>query len=149
MNPSTSPLAAVSGLGAVLAALLGCSKPPPEPEDAAAVNLRRIAQAFDVAEYKLRRAPRDEGELRRFLGETGAAVDPDQLLRSPRDGQPYVIRYGSRLDPDGRNTVLAHEKDGVGGRRYVITLSRDVRLLSEQEFSAAEFAGGKKAAGGK
>jgi hypothetical protein len=117
----------------------GCSKPQPQ-EDTAVVNLRRILQAYDVAEYKLRRAPRNEEELRRFFSEAGATGDPDQYLRSPRDGQPYVVLYGTALDPDARSTILAHEKDGVEGKRYVITLSRDVKLLTADEFANAEFA---------
>ena len=117
----------------------GCSKPPPQ-EDAAVVNLRKIVQAYDAAEYKLRRAPRNEEELKRFFAEAGATDDPDQYLRSPRDGQPYVVLYGTALDPDGRNTILAHEKNGVEGKRYVITLSRDVKLLTADEFARAEFA---------
>ena len=125
-------------------ALAGCSKPPPPQEEPAVVNLRRIVQAFDVAEYKLRRAPKNEEELKRFIGETGATGDPDQILRSPRDGQPYVVLYGTPLDPDGRDTILAYEKDGVEGKRYVISLSRDVKLLAEDEFARAEFAGGKR-----
>jgi|SRR5262245_20043629 len=125
---------------------LGCSKPLPQ-EDAAVVNLRKIVQAYDVAEYRLHRAPKSEEELRRFFAEAGATDDPDQYLRSPRDGQPYIVLYGTALDPNGRNTILAHEKDGVEGKRYVITLSRDVKLLTEDEFANAEFAaetGGKK-----
>jgi hypothetical protein len=129
---------------ALTALAAGCSTPPPPQEDQAAANLRKIVQAYDVAEYKLRRAPRNEEELKRFLGEAGATGDPEKLMRSPRDGQPYVVLYGTPLDPDGRATVLAHEKDGAEGKRYVITLSRDVKLLADDEFARAEFAGGRK-----
>ena len=64
-----------SALAAMIAgvALAGCSQPPKQ-EDTAAVNLRRIVQAYDIAEYKLHRPPRNEDELKRFLGETGATV---------------------------------------------------------------------------
>jgi hypothetical protein len=115
--------------------LTGCSsKPPPKKEPPVEVYLRRIVQAYDVAEYKLGHPPRKEDELRRFLTETGATEDPEVLLVSPRDGQKYVIRYGLRLDPFG-SEILAHEKDGADGTRYAITLSRDVRVLSDQEFA--------------
>src|SRR5438067_7293237 len=80
----------------------GCSsKPAPKKEPSVEVYLRRIVQAYDVAEYKLGHPPRNEDELRRFLRETGASEDPEVLLISPRDGQKYVIRYGLRLDPFG------------------------------------------------
>jgi hypothetical protein len=134
----------VLALTMIALALGGCSKPQPPQEDPAVVNLRKIVLAFDVAEYKLRRAPKNEEELKRFFGETGATGAPDQYLRSPRDGQLYVVLYGTPLDPDDRSTILAHEKEGAEGKRYVITLSRDVRLLTEDEFARAEFAGGKK-----
>jgi hypothetical protein len=121
---------AVAGL-----ALAGCSsKPPPKREPPVEVYLRRLVQAYDVAEYKLGRPPRNEDELKRFLGETGATEDPEQLLVSPRDGQKYVVYYGRRLDPYG-SELLAHEKDGADGTRYAITLSRDVRVLSDDEFA--------------
>ena len=146
MKPSSARRVSVLALTLMSFALGGCSKPPPQ-EDAAVVNLRKIVQAYDAAEYRLRRAPRNEEELKRFFAEAGATGDPDQYLRSPRDGQPYVILYGPALDPDGRNTILAHEKDGVEGKRYVITLSRDVKQLTEAEFASAEFAA--EPAGGK
>src|SRR5262245_40722204 len=91
-------------------AAAGCSSRSPQTEEPAVVNLRTIVQAYDVAEYRLRRPPRNEDELKRFFGEVSAAATANEVLRSPRDGQPYVIRYGLRLDPDGRNVVLAHEK---------------------------------------
>jgi hypothetical protein len=118
-----------------LLASAGCStRPEPKREPPVEVYLRRIIQAYDVAEYRLGHPPRNEDELRRFLTETGATEDPDVLLVSPRDGQKYVIRFGRRLDPFG-SEILAHEKDGVDGTRYAITLSRDVRVLSDQEFA--------------
>jgi hypothetical protein len=130
----------VAAIGLTFFAAAGCSPPAPPQEDPAVVNLRKIVQAYDAAEYRLHRGPRSEEELRRFFAEAGATGDPDQYLRSPRDGQPYVVLYGAALDPDGRNIILAHEKEGVEGKRYVITLSRDVKLFTEGEFANAEFA---------
>jgi hypothetical protein len=125
--------------------LAGCSsKPPPKQEDPVEIYLRRIVQAYDVAEYRLGRFPRTEDELKRFLPETGATEAPEQLLRSPRDGQPYVIVYGAALDPNGYGTILAYEKVGVEGQRYVITVSRDVKVMAEAEFARADFARGHK-----
>jgi hypothetical protein len=130
-------------LGITSLTLAGCSKPPKE-EESAVKNLRKIVQAFSVAEYKVHRAPRDEAELKRFLGETGVTGDLDQVLISPRDNQPYAIGYGARLEPEGMKTILAHEKDGVEGARWVLMLSGDVKLLPDEEFARAEFARGLK-----
>jgi hypothetical protein len=126
--------------------LTGCSsKPPPKREDTAAINLRKIVQGYDLAEDRLHRGPRDEEELKRFLVQTDMTIDPEQVLRSPRDGQPYVVIYGARLDPYGRD-IIAYEQEGADGNRYVITLSRDVRLLTADEFARASFARGHKPA---
>lgn len=133
-------------LACVLAwgAAAGCSRPPPplKQEDPAVVNMRKIVQAYDVAEYRLRHPPRNEEELTRFFGEINAKGPSDQYLRSPRDGQPYVILYGARLDPSGQGVILAYEKTGAEGNRYVMMLSRDVKLMTNEEFAAAEFAQG-------
>jgi len=88
--------------------------------------------------------PRTRRNSKRFFGESGASGDPEQYLRSPRDNQPYVIIYGSPLDSDGRDIILAYEKDGLDGKRYVITLSRDVKLMTDEEFAGAKFASGLK-----
>jgi hypothetical protein len=126
--------------------LSGCSsKPPPKREDTSAINLRKIVQGYDLAEDRLHRGPRDEEELRRYLVQTDNTIDPEQVLRSPRDGQPYVVIYGARLDPYGRE-ILAYEQEGADGNRYVITLSRDVKLLTADEFARAHFAKGHKPA---
>ena len=121
MEPSVSRRVSVLAVTLMSLAAGGCSKSQPPQEDAAAVNLRKIVQAFDVAEYKLRRAPGNEEELKRFFAEAGATGDPEQYLRSPRDGQPYVVIYGTPLDPDGRNTILAHEGPPMR-RRFAFTL---------------------------
>jgi hypothetical protein len=127
----------VIGVGLVLAwlGLAGCSsKPPPKRDPPVEVYLRRIYQAYDIAMYKLGHPPRNEDELRRFLGETGAMEDPEQLLVSPRDGQKYVIHYGPRLEPYG-GEILAHEKDGVDGTRYILLTSCDVRVMKDEDFA--------------
>jgi hypothetical protein len=125
-------------------ALSGCSsKTPPKREDTAAINLRKIVQGYDLAEDRLHRGPRDEEELKRYLAQTDMTIDPEQVMRSPRDGQPYIVIYGARLDPYGRD-ILAYEQEGADGSRYVITLSRDVRLLTADEFARANFAKGHK-----
>jgi hypothetical protein len=126
--------------------LTGCSsKPPPRREDTAAINLRKIVQGYDLAEDRLHRGPRDEEELKRYLVQTDMTINPDEVMRSPRDGQPYVVIYGARLDPYGRD-ILAYEQEGLDGGRYVITLSRDVKLLTATEFAHANFAKGHKPA---
>lgn len=124
-----------AGLG-----LAGCSSKPVPQEDRAAFNLRKIAQAYELATDLRRRPPRNVEDLQRQFKELGETGDPDQLLRSPRDGQLFVILYGADFDADARDTVLAYEKDGAEGTRYVLTLARVVKQLKNEEFARATFA---------
>ena len=103
-------------------------------------NLRRIGQAFNLSEDRANRPIRNEDELKKWLGQLGEPGDPDSFLTSQRDGQPYVVYYGQKTDGDSRK-ILAHEKNGADGSRYVLTQSRSVKLLSDAEFGKAEFVG--------
>jgi hypothetical protein len=142
-------LALIPGLAGVLvvSSLLGLSgcgaaKPPP---DKTPDHLRKILQAFDLANYEKRRGPRDADELKSYLKQVGGVEDPDQLLRSPNDGQPYEIVWGVNLmEETDISAIVAYEKQGVGGKRQVITVARIVKEMSDAEFSEATFASGKR-----
>ncbi|HEY7155179.1 MAG TPA: hypothetical protein VH575_14550 [Gemmataceae bacterium] len=93
-----------------------------------------------MADLKIGHPPRSEDELKRCFKEIGETGDPDQVLRSPRDGEPYVILYGPPLDADARDVILAYEKNGAEGKRYVLTQARRVQVMTDGEFAAAKFA---------
>src|SRR5262249_34424127 len=120
--------------------LTGCSSKPVKREDPGAVNLRKISQAYDVADLTIGHPPRSEDELKRCFKEIGETGDSDQILRSPRDGEPYVILYGPPLNSDARDIILAYEKNGAEGKRYVLTLARRVQIMTDSEFATAKFA---------
>jgi hypothetical protein len=130
--------------------LPGCSSKSPEPtEDAGLVRLRTVGLAYRIHFFHFNRPPRSERDLRRTfteLGVQGAEPDLEEQLRSPRDGQPYVVIYGVPLDSDYRSTVLAYEQNGSGGSRYVFTQSGDIKLLADAEFARADFAKGQRPA---
>jgi hypothetical protein len=128
----------------------GCKGEPARPqENKAAGHLRTIAQAFDLAIDK-RRVPQNVEELKPFLQQLSGGEDVEVLLRSPNDGQPYEIMWGVNLErEEAIDAIFAHEKLGVAGRRYVITVSRIVKQIGDDEFSKASFARGKKPARGK
>lgn len=73
-------------------------------------------------------APADEPAFRKSIEGLSEAErsgrglnDIDALFTSPRDKQPYVVRYGGKIGapgPDGAPWV-AHEKTGQGGKQYV------------------------------
>jgi hypothetical protein len=121
-----------------LAALAGCSskRPPPPPAPAESENLSKIEWAYDRALQKLGRPPADAEQLKPFLKEYG---DPEQILRSPRDGEPYVVIYGAQIRKASGMPppVWAYEKVGSGGKRWVMTVMGKL-LMTDAEFAQAK-----------
>jgi hypothetical protein len=109
------------------------------------MHLQSINGAYVKTTQKLGRPPKDAQEIRPALQEIG---DPDQLLRSPSDGQEFVIIWG--VDPrvqmpkDGKLPVLAYEKKGSGGKRYVLQMPTMITTLTDDELRNAYFPGGHK-----
>lgn len=135
-------------VGVLTGVLAGCAGKHPPEENQAAVHLRKIAQAYDLVLYKNRRPPRNAEELKPFLQQLGPHDAPEDLLRSPNDGQPYEIVWGVNPDREANlSALLAHEKNGVDGKRYAITVGRIVKTLTEAEFKDTSYPGGKQPAG--
>ena len=59
-------------------------------------ELTYIALAYGEAHQRLGRGPKDADELKPFLKPFG---DPENLLMSPNDGQPYVVVW--KANPAG------------------------------------------------
>jgi hypothetical protein len=59
--------------------------------------------------------------------------DVDQAFVSPRDQQPYVLVRGAGQKM-GPLMVLAYEKTGENGKRYVVTTTGSVLELEEKPF---------------
>jgi len=101
-------------------------------------NLSKIQRAYDLAVKSLGRPPARVEELRPFLKDAG---DPDQILRSPRDGQPYVVLCGvdfRKLRIDSiPPPIMAYEDTGKDGKRYVLTVM-GVMPMSNAEFAKAK-----------
>ena len=120
-----------------IALFSGCSKGTSQTEvkqdDMA--NLNTIGKAYDEATKSLGRPPKNAEEFKSFLRPYG---DPDVFLRSPHDGQPYEIVWGRNIQKMDINSmpppILAYEKQGVNGMRYVLT------KLGAQPMSDADFA---------
>lgn len=120
-----------------LLVLAGCGGPEPAQEDDTTKDLRQISSAYEVIMSGKNRPPKSMDEIRQVLSELHAAGmgdAPDEVLVSSRDGQPYVVKLGVELG-SGAGGVFAHEQTGVDGKRYVMTMSRDVSLMSNEEFS--------------
>ncbi len=80
--------------------------------------LSKVALAYTDATGQLGHPPKNAEELKPFLKPFG---NPDELLVSPNDGQPYVVVWGAQ--PSGGPTeykgmwfILAYERQGAGGK---------------------------------
>jgi hypothetical protein len=130
----------------VLLTLAGCSGTGADrPLDPTEERLFKIGNAYLAATTRLKRPPKNADELKPSL-EGGADAD---ALRSPRDGQPFVIIWGvdfNRLPPgrDDIYTVAAYEQRGADGKRYVLHFPRGVVLLTDEELRKAAFPPGHK-----
>ncbi len=125
-----------------LAAEIGCtsrkevaSSLAPDEFTPEADAILHVGQAYREAYAALKRAPAGIKDLKPYLAKFG---DPDKVLTSPSDGQPYEITWG--LEP-GRpprsmktNPFLVCEKRGKDGKRYVLDFQFRVRCLTEDEF---------------
>jgi hypothetical protein len=108
------------------------------------VNLDKIQAAYLAALTRNGKAPADAKDAWPFLKEQG---DPEKLLTSPVDGEPYVIFWGI----DWRKTpiasmpppIIAHERVGKDGKRYVLTVM-GVQSMTDEQFGKATFIGKTK-----
>lgn len=110
-----------------LSLALGCGSAPPQEE---AEPLTHLLTAYLDATEKLERPPQNDAELRQFL------PDGEKWLISPRDGQPYVIRWGvsvhdPNLDP-ADPPLVAYEQLGKNGVRHAINVMGLTELTDEQ-----------------
>lgn len=87
--------------------------------------------------------PPDKEALKKFIASHPATelaalkiTDVEPMFVSPRDQQPYVVLYGVKLPPPSPagSPVIAYEKDGVGGRRFVAFANAGVEELDEARF---------------
>jgi hypothetical protein len=89
--------------------------------------------------------PPGEPEFKAFLKETANAdilkaefqiTDIEKLFLSPRDNKPYVVIYGATTGGQGPGgaPVVAYEKEGVKGKRFVASALGAVVEVDEAEF---------------
>ncbi|ASV72704.1 hypothetical protein THTE_0102 [Thermogutta terrifontis] len=89
------------------------------------------------------KAPPSEQAFREFVQKQTAFLQQfhvenvDELFRSARDGEPYTVVYGD-LSQAGQllgAPVIAWEKKGVNGRRYVVNTLGSVKEVTDEEFA--------------
>ncbi len=122
-------------------AVRGHTAAPPNPTQS---RLLKIGEAYRRATYRLGHPPANFEEIKPSL--LGAK---DEELRSPNDGEQFVIIYGVDYDKlpvpsDRKSAIGAYEKKGAGGKRYVLRLSPRPRslmtdALSDEQWKHAAF----------
>ncbi|MBX9681750.1 MAG: hypothetical protein K2X38_23575 [Gemmataceae bacterium] len=81
--------------------------------------------------------PPNEQALKDFVKKVDANRNLDELMISPRDKQPYVVRYGVKPSMGGKQPVIAHEAVGVGGKKLVGFAAGEVREMNDAEIQAS------------
>lgn len=105
-------------------------------------NLKKLSLFFGQYQGQHRGvwAP-DEKSLKEFIKSQELMLksqqisDVDGLFVSERDHQPYVILYGGEAvatDGPGGSPVVAYEKQGVGGKRFVASSLGAVEEVDDQ-----------------
>ncbi|MFM9067863.1 MAG: hypothetical protein ACKOUR_11115 [Planctomycetota bacterium] len=147
------PLFAAFILVILSVVLVGCgpAKPVVFPENKFEQQLQRIGAAYSQASVKLGRPPSGPEELMEFLQVTGGP-SAAETLRSPHDGEDYVIVWNvdfRQLAMSGANVndvIIAYEKRGKNGTRYVMKPPSHVTQISDLEFKSAKFPPGHQPA---
>ena len=137
------------GLLLLLASLVGCFSKEPKvvPLTGSETNLKNIVLAYMDAHESLHHPPKNAEELKPFLKRFG---DPDQLLISPNDGEPYVVIWGADLSRGGPTPykqmfpIFAYEKKGTGGQRAVTDVRGRPLTVPDEDFPKLTFAAGHK-----
>src|SRR5262245_41109522 len=105
------PESVVFVLAIAIAGCGGASPNLPEGPPTSYQNLGAINAAYVKATQTLGRPPRGREELVRFLQDVGDAA---KILRSPDDGEDYVILWN--VPPRQIGTIVAYEKRGKDGK---------------------------------
>lgn len=124
----------------------GCGQPAVVEHmggDQGGANLTQLNNFYIRATEKLKRPPKSLQELKAGSKDAG---DIEAVLKSPNDAQPYIIVWNvDPISPKGTKAegpvIIAYEKVGVGGQRWVLT-QWGVSKLSAEEFLQANFPAG-------
>jgi hypothetical protein len=130
---------------ALLLVLAGCGSPTASQiSDAENSHIRWLLKVRTHA-LSQGKAPKNQDDYKRHIESLDPAMrdrvmkgakisSVDELFKSERDGQPYVIFYGR--PPAGANPdVVGYEQTGVDGKRYVAFGLGVVEEVDEQRFN--------------
>ncbi len=131
------------------ASLMGCqAKSDMFEEEPIKANLRQINKAYwtHLGYHDVPPKPENLRQDVQGLHALDMGRPADEAFVSPRDQQPLVIIYGADKTTPA-HAILAYEKQGVDGTRWVVTMSQDIKELKNEEFAKAIFAKGHKPEG--
>lgn len=117
--------------------LVGCrSREESKPRESSRLKPLAILYGQYVGQHG-GKAPADEAALKEFIASQGTMLksfgvtDAASLFVSERDGQPYVVLYGSAATG---KPIVAYEQTGVDGWRYVGDTLGAVQEVDEARF---------------
>jgi hypothetical protein len=125
----------------VLAALpLGCDTGPTEEQVSVQMRLKGVAVFYGRYQSAHRgRTPQSEKDLVSYLSslqptelETFGASTPEELLRSPVDGKPFLIHYGVQQGPpslSGDSPIVAQEATEPGKPAVGVTFLGEIKSV--------------------
>lgn len=125
----------------VLASLpLGCDTGPSTEELSVHNRLKGVAALYGRYQGKHRgQPPKNQKEFEAYLASldpseyvTFGANSPGDLFVSPRDGKPFIVKYGTNAGPpgaDGSTPIIAYETPVEGSPRLGVTSVGEVREL--------------------
>ena len=120
-------------------ALTGCGGSPKEsslPTDPTYLALEKIGNAY----IRIDPPPQKKAELVAALKGFGK---PEEILKSPNDGHEFIIVYGVKLQmlkaTGNEIPVVAFEKFGKDGKRYVLRGRNGITQLTDAELREAKF----------
>ena len=131
VRPMRSVLLTLMFAGGTLAFQAGCSQPQ-APVEQSRLSKLAIFYGKYIGQNK-GQSPGTEKELKDFIQKNDNSVNLDELFVSPRDKEPYVVRYKIGMAAPGAVAVTAHEKTGVGGNKMVSLATGEVRTVDEAE----------------
>lgn len=129
-------LLAVAALAAATSLGCGDGAPTAPPPDDGAERLSEVGNAYVMFAQEKQRPPKSAEELAARL----PAIAQSDYLVSTRDGQPYVILWGTEIKGGMGESprVIGYEQQGAKGFRYVLT-AMGVMMMDEEGFARASF----------
>jgi hypothetical protein len=121
----------------LLLGALGCSGATTSANiDPTKDRLSKIARVYLTSETELKRPPQNIDDLKPIADKRGFG---DEIWKSENDGQPFVIVWGVDIKKPGAvPAILAHEKEGRGGRKWAVDVMLSPHHMTDEELNLAK-----------